>query len=155
MTQRKLFGSVYTTHFVRPCDNLVYFIHSLFFISQLQLWAKVVAHAKRRVFRNCRLVLTHLHALHFRVTHLLCSREQMSFFFWIVYKHPTLLSFTNTSKIQFKQKEEKGSEEPVNGARLTHSLINCAANLTLINFLFSSPSLILSLVPCVCLMKLK
>lgn len=150
MTQRKLFG---TTHFVRPCDNLVYFIHSLFFISQLQLWATLVAHLTSEGGFS-EIADLHLHALHFRVAHLLCSREQMSFF-WILYKHPTILSFTNTSKIKFKQKEEKGREEPVNGARLTHSLINCAENLTLINFLFISPSLILSLVPCVCLMKLK
>lgn len=107
MTQRKLFGSVYTTHFVRPCDNLVYFIHSLFFISQLQLWAKVIAHAKRRVFRNCRLVLTHLHALHFRVTHLLCSREQMSFFFGLCTNTQPFSALLIHQKYNLNKKKKK------------------------------------------------
>lgn len=41
MTQRKLFGSVYTAHFVRPCDNLVYFIHSLFFYFTASIMSQI------------------------------------------------------------------------------------------------------------------
>lgn len=77
MTQRKLFG---TTHFVRPCDNLVYFIHSLFFYFTASIMSHISSTLDKRRGGFSEIADLHFHALHFRVAHLLCSREQMSFF---------------------------------------------------------------------------
>lgn len=70
---------------------------------------------------------------------------------------PTVVSIDNTLTLHVKQKKErkrKRNDEPVNDTALAH-FYNCAAYLTLINFLFISLSKVLSLVPCVRLMKLK
>lgn len=95
-----------------------------FFSPDLQLWAKLVLllTSEEECFPKLQTgVTTPVCITLQRSTFTVQSRTNI--FFRIVYKHPTLHSFTNSSKIQFKQKEEKALEEPVNDATLTSSVM--------------------------------
>lgn len=78
--------------------NLVDLINSLFFSLDLQLWVKSVAHLTSEEKRFPTLptgINAPLRITLQRSTFIVPSRTNA--FFWIVYKHPTLFRFTDTS----------------------------------------------------------